>query len=193
MSSFSLFDSQEIMVTTRTRAYFNWFAVHQDGVHARSLDLKRRMDLTPNEWSSGTEIVTGVPTQLDELAQKAHVLLKGRNREDKDLSQEIIKVLILDENKLCSVPQVLTKLLPTVLRYCAFEELDEEEREYLLEEHDWDYEVIEETLLERTFKSLYDMIDACQKDLRDYIESALDTQRELEYIREMNSGELYPI
>ena len=179
------------MVSTRTRAYFNWFAVHQASkVHARSLDLKRRMDLTPNEWSSGTEIVMGVPTQLDELAHKADVLLKSRYREDKHLAQEIIKVLILDENKLSSVPQVLKKLLPTVLRHCFFEELDEEEREYL--EEQGDYEGIEEELGERTFKSLDRMIKACEKDLCDYVEDALNTQRELNFICEMNSGELYP-
>ena len=43
-----------------------------------------------------------------------------------------------------------------------------------------------------SFKSLDSMIEACEKDLRDYVDSALDTQRELDYIREMNSGELYP-
>ena len=174
------------MVSTRTRAYFNWFAVHQvSELHARSLDLKRRMDLTPNEWRSGTETMTGVPTQLDELAHKADVLRKSRSQEDDDLSQEIIKVLISDENKLCSVPQVLKKLLPTVFRYCFVEELEQEDRDYI--EYAQDYDNIKEEVQEQVFKSLDGMVEACNKHLREYIESALDTQRELEYIKEMNN------
>ena len=90
--------------------------------------------------------MTGVPTQLDELAHKADVLNKSRSREEKALGQEIIKALISDEHKLSSVPQVLKKLLPTVLKHCFLEELDEEEAEYL-EGQEGDYEGIEEHLL----------------------------------------------